>query len=68
MSEFRAEAPQSTAIEGLAQGPYVADRTGFKPMTLRTKGAESTNELLGMIPSILCYVSPSATTCREWTF
>ena len=30
--------------EGLAQGPYVAARVGFEPMTLRTKGDESTNE------------------------
>ena len=27
-----------------AQGPYVAARTGLEPMTLRTKGDESTNE------------------------
>ena len=37
-------APQATASEGLAQGPYVAARVGFEPTTLRTKGAESTNE------------------------
>jgi len=36
--------PQATASEGLAQGPYVAARAGFEPMTLHMKGAESTNE------------------------
>ena len=44
MSEFHAEAPQATASEVLAQGPYMAATAGFKPMTLRTKGAESANE------------------------
>jgi len=41
VSEFHTEAPQVTASEGLALGPYVA---GFKPATLRTKGTECTNE------------------------
>ena len=36
--------PQATASERFAQGPYVAASVGFEPMTLRTKGAESTNE------------------------
>ena len=44
VSEFHAEAPQATASEGLAQGPYVAARAGFEPMTPRMKGDESTNE------------------------
>ena len=44
MSEFHAEAPQATAREGLAQGPYVADRAGFEHATLRTKGTESISE------------------------
>ena len=44
MSEFHAEAPQATASEGLAQGPYVAASAGFEPTTLRTKGDESTNQ------------------------
>ena len=35
VSEFHAEAQQATASEGLAQGPYVAARAGFEPMTLR---------------------------------
>src|SRR6218665_2032744 len=35
---------QGTTSERLAQGAYVAYRAGFKPATLRTKGAESTNE------------------------
>ena len=39
VSEFHAEAPQATASEGLAQGPYVAARVGVKPMTLRTKAS-----------------------------
>src|SRR6218665_1672084 len=44
VSEFHAKAQQATASEGLAQGPYVAARAGFEPMTLRMKGDESTNE------------------------
>ena len=44
MLEFHVEALQATASEGLAQGPYVAARTGFEPTTLQTKGDESTNE------------------------
>ena len=51
MPEFHAEAPQATASEGLAQGPYVVARVGFKPMTLRTKVVESTNES----PQSRCY-------------
>ena len=43
VSEFHAEAPQATVSEGLAQGPYVAARAGFDPMTLRTKGVDTTN-------------------------
>jgi len=42
--EFHAEAPQATAGEGLAKGPYVAARARFEPTTLRLKGAKSTNE------------------------
>ena len=44
VSDFAPEAPQATASEGLAKGPYVAVRAGFEPATLRTKFAESTNE------------------------
>jgi len=44
VSEFHAEAPQTTASEGLAQGPYVAATAGFKHTTLRMKGDESTKE------------------------
>jgi len=44
VSEFHAKAPQATASEGLAQGPYVAARAGSEPTTLRMKGPESTNE------------------------
>ena len=29
--------------EGLAHGPYVAARAEVEPMTLRTKGVDSTN-------------------------
>ena len=41
-----AKTPQVAASEGLAQGPYVAARTGFEPTTARTQGDESTNEPL----------------------
>ena len=41
--EVHAEAPQATVSEGLAQGPHVVATAGVKPMTLRTKGVESTN-------------------------
>src|SRR6218665_101365 len=54
--KFHAEAPQATVSEGhsppflaflmsegLAQGPYVAATVGVEPMTLRTKGVDSTN-------------------------
>ena len=41
--EFHAEAQHSTASEGLAQCPYVAARAGVEPLTLPTKGADSTN-------------------------
>src|SRR6218665_3505779 len=41
--EFHAEAPQATVSEGLAQGPCVSARAGDEPMTLRTKGVDSTN-------------------------
>ena len=44
MSEFRAEAPQATASEGLAQSPYMAARVGLELTTLRPKCDESTNE------------------------
>ena len=36
--------PQATASVGLAQGRYVAARSGFKPATLQTIVAESVNE------------------------
>src|SRR6218665_24329 len=36
VSEFHAEAPQATASEELAQGPYVADRVGFEIATLHS--------------------------------
>ena len=44
MSEFHAKDPQAIASEKLAQGRSVAARAGYKPATLRTKCAESTNE------------------------
>src|SRR6218665_672061 len=50
--EFHAEAPQATLSEGLAQGPYVAARVGVEPMTLRTKGIDSTNA--PHTPQVLC--------------
>ena len=43
MTEFHAKAPQATVSEELAQGPHVAARVGVEPMTLRTKGVDSTN-------------------------
>ena len=42
--EFHAKAPQATASEELAQGPYVAARAGFEPTTLWSTGIDSTNE------------------------
>jgi|SRR6218665_155699 len=41
--EFTRETLQATVSEGLAQGPYLAARAGFVPMTLRSKGIDSTN-------------------------
>ena len=35
---------QATLSEGLAQGPYIAARAGFEPVTLRTYGTELTIE------------------------
>ena len=43
MLKFHAEAPQATVSEGLAQGPYVAARAGVEPLTLLTKGVDSTH-------------------------
>jgi len=43
VSKFHAKAPQATASEGLAEGHYMAARAGVKPMTLWTKGVDSTN-------------------------
>ena len=39
-------AQQATASEGLAQSPFVAARAPFEPVTLRTKGDESTKAKL----------------------
>jgi len=44
VSEFRAEVPQATASEGLAQGSYAVARARFESATLWTKGDKSTNE------------------------
>jgi len=35
---------QATTSEGLALGPYVAARVGFKSATLRMQGTETTTE------------------------
>ena len=43
LPEFHAEASQATVSEVLAQRPYVAARAGVEPMTLRTRGVDSTN-------------------------
>ena len=45
MPESHEEVPQATVSEVLAQGPYVAARAGFEPVTVRTKGVEFTNVL-----------------------
>ena len=45
MPEFHAEGPQATVSEGLYQDPYVAAKAGIEPMTLRTKGVDSTSAL-----------------------
>jgi len=37
VSEFHSKAPQATASEGIAQGPYVAARTGFEPSDERRR-------------------------------
>ena len=42
--EFHATAPQATASEGLAKGPYVAARAGFEPTTLWMKVDVPSNE------------------------
>ena len=66
--EFHAEAPQATASERLAQGPYVAARAGFEPTTLRTKGDESTNEPPGPThPDRVCRLSSSVFGGRRTT-
>src|SRR6218665_2974244 len=50
--EFHTEAPQATASEGLAQGPYVAARAGFEPTTLLTNLPMSHNTpLIGTVCS-----------------
>ena len=40
VSEFRAEAPQATASEGLVQGPSITARAEFEPATHQAKYAE----------------------------
>src|SRR6218665_2866790 len=40
---LHAEALWATVSEGLAQGPYVADRAGFEQATLRLNVVDSTN-------------------------
>ena len=39
-----AEAPQATANEALAQGPYVAAGAGFESVTFQTQGTKLTTE------------------------
>ena len=56
VSEFHKEAPQATVGEGLAQGPYVAARARFEPVTLRMKGIESANEPTRPTTYILLYM------------
>ena len=52
VSEFHIKAPQATASEGLTQGPYVVTKAGFEPMTLRTKGDESTDKSTNEPPMV----------------
>ena len=35
---------QAATSEGLAQGPYVAARVGFEPVTLQMQGSELTTD------------------------
>ena len=59
VSEFHDYAPQATASEGLAQGPYLAASAGFEPTTFRTKGYESTNDP----PSPMCVIHRGIALC-----
>src|SRR6218665_1056812 len=54
LSEFTCRNLQATVSEGLAQGLYMAARAGFKPMTLWSKGIDSTNA--PPRPITLCYL------------
>src|SRR6218665_1608049 len=47
-----------TPSEGLARGPYVAARAGVEPMTLRTRGVDSTNAPL--TPQMVAEGMPSS--------
>ena len=44
---------QATTSEGLAEGPYVAARVGFEPVTLQIQGIELTTEPLGPYKQLL---------------
>src|SRR6218665_375930 len=65
VSEFHVKAPQATVVsEELAQGPYAVARAGFEPGTLRTKGAESTNEP----PCPKMYIKEEKSSPFSWSF
>ena len=55
VSEFHAGEPQTTVGKGLAKGPYVADRAGVEPTTLRLRVIDLTN------------APPRPTICWIWT-
>jgi len=45
---------KSAISEGLAQGPYMAARVGFKPATFHTEHHHSATMLLKLQPSLAC--------------
>src|SRR6218665_931905 len=48
---------QATTSGGLAQGPYVAARVGFKPETFRTEGTEHHHWATNRCEFIYCMMS-----------
>ena len=65
MSKFHAKAPQVTASEGPAHGPYEAAKAAFESMTIRTKGVESTNE--SPRPTMMTVSQKRQMSTREYT-
>ena len=62
-AQDNAEAPQVTASEGLAQGVYKAARARVKPLTLRTKGVDSTN-----VPQRITFITCVSVKCYVLAF